>query len=111
MVITQSRPQRADDVAQSQLVRRNHIGIALDDGHPPCFATGGPGPIGCVKNLALLKQGRLGAVKIFCDIFSLRGHCALDFRKNSPSESDRAASLVMNGKDQPTPKSLADAPG
>ena len=104
-------PRVPTTLLRSHLVRRNHVGVALDHSHPARLATGGPGEIGRIENLALLEEGRLGAVKIFCDIFSLRGHRALDFGKNSSAKSDRPASLVMNGKDQPTPKSLPHGPG
>ena len=111
MIFTQGRSQGAHDVAEPHLVRRDHVGVALDHRHPARLSAGGPGEVGRVENRALLEEDRLGAVEIFCDMLPLGGHRSLDLRQNSSAESDRPAPFVMNRKDQPTPKSLAHGPG
>ena len=50
MVLAQGRPQGADDVAETHLVRGDHVGVTLDHGHPAGLAAGGTGEIGRVED-------------------------------------------------------------
>ena len=96
--LTQGRAQRADDVAQSDLVRRDHVGISLDHRHPAGLAAGVPRQVGRVEDRPLVKERRLGAVEILGDILPCAAIARSTSGKNSPAEPDRPAPSSWIGK-------------
>ena len=92
---------------QPDLVGGDHVGITLDHRHPTRLAARRPSQVRRVEERPLVKEQRLGTVKILSDVLALRGHRSFDLGQNSPAESERPPAIVVDRKDQPAPEPLA----
>ena len=107
MVFTQRRAQRSDDVVETHLMGRDHVGVTLDDGDPTRLPHRIPRQVCPVKDGSLVKERRLGAVQVLGNMLPLSGQRPLDLGQNSPAKPERSTPFVMDRKDQPTPKPLS----
>ena len=53
MIFAKGRSQRADDVGQAHLMGRDHVGVALDHGHPARLSGGYPRQVRRVNEVRL----------------------------------------------------------
>ena len=58
MILAQSRPQRADDVAEPDLMGRDHVGVTLDHGHPARLAARRPRQVRRVEDRSACETAR-----------------------------------------------------
>ena len=108
VVGTQGRAQRAHDVAQPDLMGRDHVGIALDDRHPARLPARRPRQVRRIEQCTFVEKHRLGSVQIFRDVPALRLDRALGVRQDPPAETDGPAAVVVDREDQAAAEPLAD---
>ena len=77
---------------------RDHVGVTLDHGDPARLADGTPRQVRAIKDGPLVKERRLGAVKILGDMLPLCGQRSLDLRQNSPAKPERPPRSSWIGK-------------
>ena len=93
------------------LVGRDHVGVTLDHGHPARLTDGILRQVRPVKDGPLVKERRLGAVKILSDVSSPERPACARFRAEFARRTRASAPLVVDREDEPPPEPLAPEPG
>ena len=94
MIFSQGRSQRADHVANANLMSGDDVGITLDHPNPTRFAAGIPCQVRRVDQSPFVKQKRLGAVQVLSDVLPLAvaSFCSISGRIRPPNPIARERS-------------------